>query len=155
MTTEETIRSLRIVYGSLIGGILVVLGIARVVEGGVAGRESLVTPPLLLGLLAVVTVLSGAAYTIVGRATTARLAATRLDSQRVEYSAHAVLDAYRNLAIIRGGLIDGPSFLAAAVYLLTGSGMALAASGLGVALLLWSMPSRERLERFAEQVRER
>lgn len=153
-TRDETIRTLRIVYVGLVAGIVVFLGIAAVLKDTFAGGELSERTPLLLGVLAIFAVGCIAAYTLIERATVAGAARGRLEPQRPGESSDAVLGAYRQLAIVGAGLIDGVSFFAAVIYVLTGSSITLGAACLGVALLVSRIPSRERLDRFAERTRE-
>jgi len=151
-TTDQGIRQLRVVHVSVCAGILVFLGVATVLKGTLVQAELSERISVLLGGLALVAAACAAAYLAVDRVAVARVARACQESPKA--SDGVAIAAYRQLAIVSAALIEGPCFLACMVYLLTGSGMAVGAVALGLALLLSRMPSQEGLQRFVERARE-
>jgi hypothetical protein len=60
-------------------------------------------------------------------------------------------DPARRFAVAGGGLIEGPTFFALVVYLLSGLTLVLGAAGLGIALLGAHFPTASSLRRLAEE----
>lgn len=153
-TLDRVIRTLRVAHFGLIAGILFFVGITVVLRDGVPNSAWTERAPLLLALLAAFALGCVVAHTIVERATLARVSRARMQVLNGEAGSEAEVEAYRQLAIIGAGLIDGPAFLAGLIYLLTGDTTSLIAAGVGVALLVSRMPSRARFKRFVERTRE-
>lgn len=112
------------------------------------------SPYLLLGLGVI-----AAGCTLQGLLAT-RAAVARLSSRVAEIGPPDdpgpwAIGTYRQQAIVRAGLIEGPSFLAIIVYMLTGSWWAFGGALLGVAALVGRMPSAEGLEQSVEAARRR
>ncbi len=114
--------------------------------------NSQVSANVLVGALVVLAASCGVAYGVVEHGAVGRVRRLRRESARE--SEDAAVAAYRQLTIIRAGLVEGPCFLGCLTYMLTHSRVALGAVVLGVLFLLSRTPSADGLCEFMDRMRE-
>jgi len=146
---DKSIRELRITIGGLIAGVVCFAALAYALKGSVALFEGLPRAEALLAGLALVSVGSAVGYLAQYRKMVGEVRGRAAEMRQASEPLEVVVAAYRPFAIIGGGLIEGPSVAALVVYMATRSPIALATAGVGIALLVLHMPSRERLEALA------
>lgn len=147
---EETVRGLRIIVGSLMGG-LVALSAIALAFGPIKEPPDPELGRLVLGGLGLMAVACAAAYFVLRRALVRDLAARAVELRQHPEPASLILLRYRQFTIVGAGVIDGPGAFAGIAYLLTGNPVAIGVVGGAVLLLLVHMPSVDSLRRLAEQ----
>jgi hypothetical protein len=149
-SVEEAIRGLRVIVAGLIAGLLAFAVLAVVVRTSMTPTGS-VPPLVLLGLLAVVAVSSAAAYAAQYTKVVRDLSVRATELRQLADPSSAIVGPYRAFAIVGAALIEGPSFFALIVYILTGQPLAMVAAALGVVLLIAHLPSRSAVRRLGER----
>ena len=147
---DKSIRELRITISGLIAGVVCFAALAYALKGSAALSEGLPRAEVLLAALALFSVGSGVGYLVQYRKMVAEVQGRAAEIRQASEPLEIVMAAYRPFAIVGGGLIEGPSLFALVIYIATRSEVALVGAGLGVALLVLHMPSRERIERLTE-----
>jgi hypothetical protein len=147
-SVDDVIRTCRIVVGGLMAGLLLFAGVALSVAPLTPSPDPQITAVMVVMLL-VTAVGCGAGYWAVRRAVTTEMGARLADSPAGADTVPLVVDGYRRLVVIRGGLIEAPGFLALTVYIVTGHVLALGAAGVAVLLLGLHLPSSEEMRRLA------
>ena len=148
-SVDEAVRAMRIVVGGLIGGLLSFTTLALIV----GPLSPSFDPNVTRWMLIVVLLLGGGSATgyFTLRRSLIRSLATRATELRQRSDASTLIGKeYRGFAVAGAGLIEGPGLFAAATYLLTGNGLALAAVGIAVGLLFAHLPSAGAMRRLAE-----
>jgi len=151
---DSAIRALRIITGANLASLL---GMAVVVLTCRSQLSPSFTSEIqngLLGLAAVVAVVSAAGYFALRRKISGEFAPGKLAIHGSAEPLLGVLEPYRRLAVLRAALIEAPGLLGLLTYLVGGSEAGLLIAGGSVLLLVGTMPSRESLQRFADGLRE-
>ncbi len=135
------LKSLRIVYFSLAMGIVLFLAVSlflNKVNGPFAKTEisQVERAPFLITLI----VLTGAIF-IVYR----NIFPKKLDAIKALPALDRKLEAWRELSILRGALIEAPAFFAIVIFLLLGNFALLIWPIAGIVLFWLSQPTRESL----------
>ena len=149
ISIDAEVRSLRVVVGALIMGLIMLSGI-------VVMMAPLSQPPdeqlgrMMLGGLGLIAVACGGAYYALRLSLTRDLAARAAELSQSAEPAALILPRYRQFAIAGAGLIDGPGLVAGVTYLMTANPLALGVMAAVVLLLLAHMPSADSLRRLAE-----
>jgi hypothetical protein len=146
---EATVRALRIIVGSLIGGLVALSAIALAV-GPIKEPPDPELGRLVFAGLGLLAVACAAAYFVVRQALARDLAARAAELRQHPEPATLILLRYRQFVIVGAGVIDGPGAFAGIAYLLTGNPVAIGVVGGAVVLLLLHMPSVDSLRRLAE-----
>lgn len=146
---EATVRDLRIIVGSLIGGLVALSAIALAI-GPINEPPDPELGRLVFAGLGMMTVACAAAYFVLRQALVRDLAARAVELRQHPEPAALILVRYRQFAIVGAGVIDGPGAFAGIAYLLTGNPVAIGVVGAAVLLLLVHMPSVDSLRRLAE-----
>jgi hypothetical protein len=149
-SANEAVRSLRVIVAGLIAGVVAFGILAVVVRMSLPPRSSI--PPLVLfGVLAMFTLGSAAGYVVQYQKLARDLRMRAAELRQMADPSSAMVEPYRAFVIVSAALIEGPSFFALIVYILTGQPLALAAAALGVILLVACLPSNAALRRLAER----
>ena len=152
-SVDEAVRSLRVIVAGLIAGVVAFAILAVIVRVVLPPRGSM--PPLvLLGVLTMFILGSGAAYAVQYQKLVGDLRKRTAELRQMADPSSVIVGPYRAFAIIGAGLVEGPSFFALIVYILTGQPLALAAAALGVILLIVHFPSHAAIRRLAERATE-
>jgi hypothetical protein len=149
---DQAIRTLRVVAFGIAASLLTFAAVGAAFGEEIARGISGDVERPLLGILALVSAGSATAYGVMYRQIRGRLKSRVVELRAAPEPLALVLEDYRRLALVRGGVIEGPGFLAVITYVLTGSQLALAVAGLSVVLLLATIPSRAGLQRLADDI---
>lgn len=148
-SVDEAIRALRIVVGGLMGGLLSFTVLAAIV-GPLSPSPDLDLAQWMLIAIALLGSGCAAAYAMLRQSLIRSLGARATELRQQSDPSGPIVEEYRRFVVAGGGLIEGPGFLAAVTYLVTGTPLALGAAGLAVALLAAHFPSAGALRRLAE-----
>jgi len=151
-SVEEVIRACRIVVGGLIAGLVLFSGVALAVAPLTPSPDPQITAAMLVMVL-VMGVGCAAGYRVVRRSVIAEMRSRLPASAEGADPAALVTDCYRQLVIVRGGLTEGPGFLALMTYIVTGHMLALGAAGVAVILLGANFPSADEMRHLATGAR--
>jgi hypothetical protein len=151
---DQTIGALRVITGGILMSVLTATAIAFFFRDAVASPSSRSLEAPLLAAVAAAAVMGGAGYAAVRRQVRAELQRRAPEIRASADPAAAVAGSYQRLAIVRAAVIDAPALMAVVAYLAGASVLVLGIAGAAALVLVGTMPSRARLERFAEDLRQ-
>jgi hypothetical protein len=145
---ESALRTMQIVAGAMIMGVLAFGAIATfmVVGAGGEAQESLSVAPVAAGislLLLVVSAIVPANLSVQRSSSTAAGAPGQSDAQTLLF-----YEAYQKRMIVRFALVEGAAFLNLAAALIDKQPYSLALAGLMAAVMILGFPTRGRVESF-------
>jgi hypothetical protein len=151
---DGAIRSLRIIVAAMLASLLGMAALAAALRSELAPSFNSDVQNGLLGLAGLLALASASAYFVLQRGIRADL---ERQARTIRASAEpllGVLTPYRRLVVLRTALIEGPALLGLLTYLIGGSEAGLVIAGGSAILLMTTMPSRDALQRFADELRE-
>jgi hypothetical protein len=149
---DRTIGALRVITAGILMSVLSATAIAFFFRDAVAGPSSRSLEAPLLAAVAAVAVMGAAGYAVVRRQVRAELRSRAPEIRASADPAAAVVGSYQRLAIVRAAVVDAPALMAVVACLAGASVLVLGVAGVAALILVGTMPSRERLERFAEDL---
>lgn len=139
------IRTIQVVLGALIAGLLAFSGVAAFVRSSSGALDSGASVEAFAFVVPVVFVSAGVVYFVLRRSLLASVRANR--EQAAELARQGIMPAeLQRLVILGAALAEGPGLLGAVAVLIGGSWFLLAAPLLAMLCIGSSMPSRERVE---------
>lgn len=155
-STLARVRTMQIIAGAILAGLLIFLGIAVLIRAQGGG------PPPVQDRLPVLTLMAGAMLVANGmlalllpkhngKQQTRKLAAERPEA--AEDDTGTLLAFYQTQLIIRLALLEGAGFLGGIAYLTEGHPAALGVAGLVVLLMLVSFPTADRVAAGVAELR--
>jgi len=141
-TVDEMVRSLRIVWGGLIGGVVsfcVIVAFLGPLNEGVSPLE--VPLSAVLGLLTLGCVAGGV---VMRNAFIQKVRGRAGELRRLPDPLLSLLAEYRGLFIVTCGLIEGPALFALVAYLVTGMKAAIVAVALALLMFVVNFPSESK-----------
>jgi hypothetical protein len=140
---QREIQQLQIIVAGLMTGLLFFSAIATMLGPLNKGNE-----PMERLLLGIPFMGLGCAFVYAAQR---RALLQEIQNRRAELrDAASVPPAYRRFIVAGGGLIEGPGFFAAMIFLLTGHPLAIAAAGLSLLLLGLHFPTVAKWDRLVE-----
>jgi hypothetical protein len=149
---DRTIGALRIVTAGILLSVLTATAVAVLFRDAVASPSSRSLEAPLLAAVAAVSLMGAAGYVAVRRQVRAEIGRRSAEVRASADPAAVVARSYRRLAIVRAALIEAPALVAVVAYLAGANVAVLGVAGAAALILVGTMPSREGLERFAEEV---
>ncbi len=148
-SVDDAVKAMRIIIGGLVIGLAVLAGIGLLIAP-ILNPLDPQFGSLMLAVLGVTGLGSGAAYFVLRQAMLRDLAARAAELRQSADPASLIVLRYRQFAIAGAGVIDGTGMMAGLTYLMTANPIALAAMGAVVLALLAHLPSADSLRRLAE-----
>lgn len=143
-----SIKTLQVVFVAMAAGITIFAVIVLMLNKPPSQPG---TAYLLAGVLALVAVSESIAFVAIRQVFLAPLRATWAQSPPADPAGSAT-GAYTTLSLIRGALVEAVGLLAPVFALVTGRPLFMIAAAAAVALLLISIPTGSRLQRFADSL---
>lgn len=143
------ILSLRVIYFSLVMGLVAFAVVVEVVLGRKATSSGVPQDVLLwtgAGLLVL-----GVLMSMVLPGLMQSSAIKAWGGAPIEGTPPELVSAYMVSCVLRGALLEGPALFGVVVVLLTGNPLGYIATGVGLLLMLATIPSRGGLERLVER----
>ncbi len=152
-TEQEQVRTLRILIGALIMGVLMITGVAAAMAAtGKATQKDIAMMLLLaLGGLAIAELV---AYRALVRPTILRQVRRNYAAAAEDAKEAFLLGQFTTMTILAAALIEGVGLFGAVILLITGQWAAIAAPLIAAGALAFLMPSREAVDRFRREVSE-
>ena len=148
-TTARILLTLRLVFGALLFGVVIFAAIVFFVLRPTPGDGDSTVFVAALGLVAPAMIVAWALVTRAFRGTLRR----QLDGMPEEEATPILHRGFFSASVIGYALGEAYCFFALVVYMVTAAPIALAGAGVGIVALLAQLPTADRFQRFAEEVR--
>ena len=152
VNVDQNLRTLRIIIGAMLMGIVGFGVVAAVLVAGGSSSTAPGSAKVLLLVLAAVVVTEIPAYVAVRTVIMGNLRRNLSGQAPQESHLQVMIKGFQTLTLIGAALIEGPSFFAIIILLISGQWVATAAAVAGLLLLAVQIPTRDKFNRFAGNV---